>query len=57
METDCKKVQYPDIETHPIWLKFISYCQKIGFGELQKVLIQDGIPVSAEKATEKVKFS
>ena len=44
------------IELNPNWLKFISYCEKLGFGELQKVQIQDGIPVSAEKATEKIKF-
>ena len=45
------------IELHPIWLKFINYCEKLGFGELQKVQIQDGIPVSAEMATKKIKFS
>ncbi|MFH1230055.1 MAG: hypothetical protein V1709_01020 [Planctomycetota bacterium] len=42
---------------HQNWLNFIRYCEKLGFGELQKVLIQDGVPVSAEKATEKIKFS
>ncbi|MEK7449472.1 MAG: hypothetical protein AAB019_08310 [Planctomycetota bacterium] len=39
------------------WLKFIRYCEKIRFGELQKIQIQDGLPVSAEKSTEKIKFN
>ena len=45
------------MKIHPNWVKFIQYCEKLGFGELQKVLIQDGLPVSAEKATEKIKFN
>ena len=45
------------IELNPIWLKFIRYCEKLGFGKLQKVQIQNGIPVSAEMATKKVKFT
>ncbi|MBI4712494.1 MAG: hypothetical protein HY762_04220 [Planctomycetes bacterium] len=46
-----------NLELNPQWLKFIRYCEKIGFGELQKVQIQNGIPISAEKATKKVKFT
>lgn len=44
------------VELNPIWVKFIQYCEKLGFGELQKVQIQDGVPVSAELAMKKVKF-
>lgn len=39
------------------WIRFIRYCEKIDFGELQRVQIQNGVPVSAEKATEKIKFN
>ena len=45
------------VDLNPQWIKFIRYCEKIGFGELQKIQIQNGIPVSAEKATKKIKFS
>ena len=45
------------VDLNPQWVKFIRYCEKIGFGELQKIQIQNGIPVSAEKATKKIKFS
>ena len=44
-------------ELHPTWQKFIEYCESIQFGTLEKVQIQDGLPVLVEKATEKVKFS
>ncbi len=44
------------MEVHPTWVRFIRYCAAIRFGELQNVKIQNGVPVSAEKATEKIRF-
>ena len=41
---------------HPAWTDFIRYCEELQFGELEKVKIQNGIPMLAEVTTRKVKF-
>ena len=41
---------------HPAWKDLIRYCQELRFGELEKLKIQNGIPMMAELATRKVKF-
>jgi hypothetical protein len=38
------------------WLAFIRYCRQMGFGEIEKLRIQDGVPILAEVTTRKVKF-
>ena len=43
-------------EVHPAWLALIRYCEQMRFGELEKLKIQDGLPVIAEAVTRKVKF-
>jgi len=45
-----------DFAQHPAWKDFISYCQELQFGELEKLKIQNGVPMMAELATRKVKF-
>ena len=42
---------------HPAWTAFIKYCERMGHGEIEKLKIQDGLPVLAEVTTQKVKFS
>lgn len=42
---------------HPAWLRLIRYCSHLGHGEIEKLKIQDGLPVLAEITTRKVKFS
>ena len=42
---------------HPAWRAFLRYCQELGFGEIDRLTIQDGLPVLAELTTKKVKFS
>ena len=42
---------------HPAWVAFIRHCQKMGFGEISTLKIQDGVPVLAEESTRKVKFT
>lgn len=39
------------------WREFIAFCKQIGHGEIDKLKIADGLPMLAEKVTEKVKFS
>lgn len=42
---------------HPAWEAFIRYCAELRHGELERLKIQDGLPMMAELATRKVKFS
>jgi hypothetical protein len=42
---------------HPSWLRLIRYCAELGHGEIEKLKIQDGLPMNAEVTTRKVKFS
>jgi len=42
---------------HPAWLAFVRYCQQMGHGEIERLKIQDGIPVLVEVSRQKIKFS
>ncbi len=35
----------------------MRYCQELGHGEVERLKIQDGLPVMAEVTTKKVRFS
>ncbi len=39
------------------WRRFIDYCDDLGHGEIERLKIQDGVPVLAELTREKVKFT
>ena len=39
-----------------VWSLFIRYCAELGHGEIDKLKIQDGVPVMAELTTKKVRF-
>ena len=41
---------------HPAWYSFIKYCESIRFGEIDKLKIQDGLPMLAEEVKKKIKF-
>jgi hypothetical protein len=42
---------------HPAWQRLMQYCAELGHGEIEKLKIQDGLPMNAEVTTKKVKFS
>ena len=42
---------------HPAWLRLMRYCAELQHGEIDKLKIQDGLPMLAEVTTKKVKFS
>jgi hypothetical protein len=42
---------------HSAWLQFIRYCTELGHGEIEKLKIQDGLPMIAELAVKKIKFA
>lgn len=39
------------------WKLFMVFCAKVGHGEIEKLKIQDGVPMIAETVTKKVKFT
>ena len=47
----------PEASLHPAWVAFVRYCQEMGHGEIEKLKIQDGIPVLVEVSRQKIKFS
>jgi hypothetical protein len=42
---------------HPAWVRLMQYCTDLGHGEIEKLKIQDGLPMTAEVTTRKIKFS
>jgi len=38
------------------WQEFIRFCRDLRHGEIERLSIQDGVPVLAEVTTKKVKF-
>jgi hypothetical protein len=42
---------------HPAWVRLMEYCAELGHGEIEKLKIQDGVPVIADVVREKVKFT
>ena len=44
-------------DVHPAWARLMRYCAELGHGEIEKLKIQDGLPMAAEVTTKKVKFS
>jgi hypothetical protein len=51
-----KTEQSSDNSIHPAWLALMRYCRELGHGELERLCIQDGVPVMAEHVRQKVKF-
>jgi hypothetical protein len=41
----------------PAWCAFLRYCLELGHGEIERLKIQDGLPVIAEVTRRKIKFS
>lgn len=41
---------------HPAWAAFIDFCEDLGFGEIEKLKIQDGLPMIAESVKKKIHF-
>jgi hypothetical protein len=44
-------------QMHPAWREFIRFCRDLRHGEIERLSIQDGIPVLAETIRKKVKFT
>jgi hypothetical protein len=44
-------------ELPPAWREFIRFCTDLRHGEIERLSIQDGLPVLAELTKKKVKFN
>ena len=44
------------MKCHPAWLSFMRFCTDLKFGEIERLSIQNGLPVLAETTKKKVKF-
>lgn len=42
---------------HPAWRTFLRFCEEFRHGEIERLKIQDGLPVLAEVTRKKVKFA
>lgn len=42
---------------HPNWRSFLRFCEELGHGEIERLKIQDGLPVLAEVTKKKIKFA
>ncbi len=42
---------------HPAWTAFVRYCAEVKYGEIERLSIQDGLPVLAEMTKKKIKFT
>jgi len=40
----------------PAWLRFMSLCREMRYCEIERLVIQDGVPILAETVKKKVKF-
>ena len=41
---------------HPAWQALIRLCRDMGHGEIERIKVQDGLPVSAEVVRKKVRW-
>ena len=41
----------------PAWREFIRFCRDLRHGQIERLSIQDGVPVMAEVVTRKIKFN
>jgi hypothetical protein len=41
----------------PAWIGFIKFCLELGHGEIQSLVIAEGVPIRAEIVKEKVQFT
>jgi hypothetical protein len=51
------QITLPDGSLHGSWRAFIRYCAELEHGEIERLKIQDGLPVLAEVTRKKVKFA
>lgn len=53
---DASWVKGKSIRIHPVWYAFIRFCEELRYGEIERLKIQDGLPMAAEEVKKKIKF-
>jgi transcriptional regulator with AAA-type ATPase domain len=53
-ESHSKKIKRNNI--HPLWFSFIDYCETLGYGEILRLKIHDGLPALAEEVRLRTSF-
>lgn len=44
-------------DVHPAWARLMRYCAGLGHEQVERLKIQNGLPVMADVVREKVKFT
>ena len=44
-------------QLHPAWLALIRLCRELDHGEIEKLRIQNGLPVLVEQTRKKIKLT
>mgnify|MGYP001146198934 CR=1 FL=1 len=57
MEKDSVEHKNPAYGIHPAWVALIRHCHAMGYGEIERIKIQNGIPVLIEKSVERIKLT
>lgn len=52
-----EKPSHIELPLHPAWHAFLAFCRDLQYGEIERLKIQDGLPVLAEVTRKKIKFS
>ena len=48
----------PGVDPLPLaWREFIRFCKELRHGKIERLSIQDGVPVLAEVTKRKIKFN
>lgn len=45
-----------EVALHPSWRAVIRFCQEMRYGEIACLKIHDGLPISAEVVTKKIRW-
>ena len=45
-----------DNTIHPAWRELMNLCTRLGYGEIERLKIHEGLPVMAELTRQKVKL-
>ena len=48
--------QQAQAELHPAWQAVIRFCREMGYGEIACLRIHDGLPISADVVTKKIRW-
>ena len=56
-EREHRSFEHKSNGIHPAWVALIRHCQAMGHGEIERIKIQDGVPVLIEKSVERIKLT